>query len=112
MCKYGLYYTVFSFQSQSTFCCSGATHNGINTAHFQGQKEYEVDILLNMDERKYNACVVGNCVDGKEAKVWNLKVSNSGYVPYINIYYHGTKVQLAQIPVKWYGQKKDFGWNN
>ena len=42
--------------------------NDITTKHFAGSEELEVDLLLDIDNKKLSACVVGNCVNAKKAK--------------------------------------------
>ena len=98
---------VVSFQNQGFFNKNG-NWKYINLQHFAATEEYEVDILLNIDEKKLNVCVVGQCVEGKEVKIWNFEVSPKGFVPYFNLYYVGQQLQCIKIPILWYGvPKKD-----
>ena len=77
--------------------------NDITTKHFAGSEELEVDLLLDIDNEKLNACVVGKCVKGKEVKIWEFIVSSMGFVPYFNLLRVGQQLQCIKIPISWYG---------
>ena len=91
-----------SFQNQRWFNKNG-NWNDIDLQHFAATDESEVDILLNIDKKKLNVCVVGQCVEGKEVQIRNFEVSPKGFVPYFNLYYVGQQLQCIKIPTSWYG---------
>eukprot|EP01084_Bolivina_argentea_P099271 178448_1 len=103
-------------QSYGVTCCSGYRNNsntnvknkGVNTKHFESAEF--IDLLLNVDEGTFNICEVGNCVEGKEAKLWGLPKTH-GYVPSLNGYVPSLngviiEVRLAKIPSSWYGKQR------
>ena len=93
---------VVSFQSQSWFNENG-NWNDIATKHFAGSEELEVDLSLDIDNKKLNACVVGNCAKGKEVKIRDFEVPSKGFVPYFSLYYAQQRLQCIKIPISWYG---------
>ena len=98
---------VIAFQSKNWFNGNGKW-NGIKTGHFQEKINLEVDLLLDIDNKKLNACVVGECIEGKEVKIWDFKIPYKGFVPYFNLFSKGQRLQLMKIPIGWYGvHKKD-----
>ena len=62
--------------------------------HFN-KKYFEVDMLLDADNGKLSLCVVGQCDDKHEVKLWNLtplSKSLRGWVPHFNL--SGSEIQL------------------
>lgn len=93
---------VISFQSENWFNNNGKWNN-IKTGHFQEKIDFEVDLLLDIDNKKLNACVVGECIEGKEVKIWDFTLFSEGFVPYINLCNAEQQLQLIKIPIEWYG---------
>ena len=91
-----------AFQSENFFNDNGEW-NGINTKHFKANIDLEVDLLLDIDNKKLNACVVGQCIEGKEVKIWDFEVPSDGLVPYFNLHNKGQQLKLLKIPIEWYG---------
>ena len=90
-----------AFQSGRWFNKNGKW-NDINTSHFECVN-LEVDLLLDIDDKKLNVCVVGQCAKGKEVKIWDFEVSSKGFVPYFNLLHVGQQLQCIKIPISWYG---------
>ena len=96
-----------------------STHNKCDKSRFAELENGEVDILLDVDKRTLNICVVGKfSIDqdakiwiDKEAKIWDIEINEDGWVPYFNCYSPSTKLQITQIPNNWYGLSKEIGWN-
>eukprot|EP01084_Bolivina_argentea_P011781 22040_1 len=92
-------HTDYSYsQSYGVACCNDYYNNGNknvknNAVGMKHEAEF-VDLLLNVDEGTLNICEVGNCVEGKEAKLWGLPKTH-GYVPSLNIWGTNIEVRLA-----------------
>eukprot|EP01084_Bolivina_argentea_P003180 5938_1 len=91
---------------------NGVENNKINLHHFKCVKS-EVDMLFDVDKRVLKICKVGNCTDKKIAVISKIKYPDDdqhGFVPHVNL---GTsldsaiKMQMAKIPVEWFGQHID-----
>ena len=62
-----------------------------------------VDMLLDL-----NKCELTYKSENKEPYTINgIKMDNNGVVPHLNMYYKGSKAQIAKIPVKWFGKYFD-----
>ena len=75
--------------------------------YFNQLRDGEVDLLLDVDNKTLNICVVGKCDDKHEAKIWNLDDNENGWVPHLNCYsynHSGHQFRIAKIPNDWYGK--------
>ena len=92
---------------------NGVVNNEIDLHHFHKEK-CQVDILLDVDKKELKICLVGECSQDKEAKITNISYldnTDKGFVPHLNIGSTSKddpiKVQIAKIPIEWYGQQCD-----
>ena len=88
-----------------------ANNNNIDLYHFDNSK-CEVDLLLDVDKGELKICLVGQKSKDKEAIMSGIKYpdnENQGFVPHINFgsSYVPIKVQIAKIPIEWYGEIYD-----
>ena len=71
-------------------------------------KYSEIDMLFDADKRELSFCIVGNCNDKNQGRMFNMKCDKeNGFVPHFNVYYAGAKLRIAQIPPYQYGKKID-----
>ena len=82
-----------------------ASHNKPNDTPFTA-KESEVDMLLNVDERKLDLCIVGHNDDKHHVKFWSLPIGQNGWVPHFNVYYNNTILRIATISPSLFGKQK------
>ena len=77
----------------------------------------EIDMYLDLDLNELRMCIVGKPVScGAQEAVWyNISdINKSGWVPHFNFSYRqvGTqKVQVAKIPLEWYGKEANIQWS-
>ena len=79
-------------------------HNQAQLSHFN--QSNEIDIYLDCDKGEMKLCVVGECVDEKEAQFFNMPINaKHGWVPHINSNHSGFSLRIAKIFPKMYGKK-------
>ena len=76
----------------------------------------EVDIYLDLDEQELRMCVVGVNGDdneyAEEAILYNIS-NDEGWVPHFNFAsasINQQKIQIARVPLDWYGEKAEIQW--
>ena len=81
------------------------------------QKNIDVDILLNLEEKTLNIGIVGMLDDEHEYKFKGISKTNEygGWIPHFNLYLNGNKcdtagcqLRIAQIPPELYGEKVEY----
>ena len=78
-------------------------HEKCNKKYFKELENGEVDILLNLNENTLAICVVGHSEAPYEAKLTNLPKKEDGWVPHLDTNSRDQTLQIAKIPVAWYG---------
>ena len=70
-------------------------------------KEGEVDMLLDVDKKTLDICVVGKKKEQNWMKIYNIKQQN-GWIPHFNIHENNIELRIAKIPPSLFGEyKKD-----
>ena len=80
----------------------------------------EIDMYLDLDANEFRMCIVGKQEGGEpdadEAIWYNISSNNKlGWVPHFNFSYdvvETQKIQIATIPVSFYGKKTKIQWNS
>ena len=68
--------------------------------------EFEVDILLDLDQHKLDICVVGHNDKMYKMQYGNIPQQQGEYVPHFNVHDLDIQLQIAQIPSSWFGIPK------
>ena len=92
-----------------------------NNAKFDPSKfgNCEIDIYLDLDIHELRMCIVGKKENdekyAQEAVWYNISnINKSGWVPHFNFDYYSARtqyIQIAKIPVEFYGTQEDIQWN-
>ena len=85
--------------------------NGISTRHLGSQKEFQVDMYLDLKINQLRICLVGELTKNKEIKIWGFgRETFRGWVPHFNLDVAGTEIRLARIPIPSYGLPMAFNF--
>ena len=63
-------------------------------------------MLLNLEQDTLRISVVGHAVKPYEAKLENIPKNMKGWVPHFNTNEANQTLQIAKIPIDWYGEHK------
>eukprot|EP01084_Bolivina_argentea_P211045 359063_1 len=82
--------------------------NHIDTKHLSKHKQCKADIRLDLDKGELNICLVGNCTDETELKLWKIEKNTTvGYSPHFNLFGNNIQIRIAKIPNEWYSTPQD-----
>merc|ERR1719384_3064758 len=82
-------------------------HNHCNKDKFRELIKGEVDLLLDLEKDTLSICVVGHCNSLYQAKLMCIPKNEHGWVPHFNTNSQDQTLQIAKIPVDWYGNHED-----